>query len=97
MIHSGWASAGITSSGTTTTGREEDFSGSGGEGLLGFEVTSGWDISVGEIQCHFERISGMGGVVDLLTPGDATVRGESMMPTIGIDAGGGAIRVAVYT
>ena len=38
----------------------------------------------------------MVGVVDLLPPGDATVEGESVTPMIGIDAGGGAIRVAVY-
>ena len=38
----------------------------------------------------------MGGVVDLLPPGDATVEGEWVMPTIGIDVGGGAFGVAVY-
>ena len=97
LIHSGLASAGIDSSGTTTIGREEDSSeGPGWGGLLGYEVTSGWEINVGEIWWHFERISRMGGVVDLMPPGDATVKGELVMPMIGIDVGGGAIGVAVY-
>ena len=38
----------------------------------------------------------MGGVVNLLPPGDATVKDESVMPMIRIDVGGGAIGVAVY-
>ena len=38
----------------------------------------------------------MGGVVDPLLPGDATVEDELLMPVIGIDVGGGAIRFLVY-
>ena len=96
LIHSGWAYAGIASSGTVTVGRKVDLpDGHGQRGLLGLEATSGWGISVGVIW-HFDGISREVNVVASLPLGDATAKEESVMPTIGIVEGGGAIRVMVY-